>query len=373
MKTLRYLLQKEFKQIFRNPMILRLIILIPIIQLLILPLVADYEIKNIDISVVDQDRSTYSRELIDKITASGYFTLNDYTNDFRTSFETFEKDKSDLILEIPQHFEKDLVNNQESSLFLAVNAINGTKAMLGSNYLSRIIGNYNQEVREKWMLQPKINPLPVVEVVSANWFNPFLSYPVFMVPGILVLLVTMVGTYMCALNIVKEKEVGTIEQINVSPIKKHHFILGKMIPFWVIGIFVFSLGLFGVGRLVYHIIPLGSMVALYTFLAVYMVAVLGIGLIVSTYSQSQQQAMSLAFFLMMIFVLMGGLFTSIESMPTWAQWIAFANPVSHFIEVVRLIVLKGSGFAEIKNQFVIMGGMAIFFNGWAVLNYRKRS
>ncbi|HRI28248.1 MAG TPA: ABC transporter permease, partial [Chitinophagales bacterium] len=193
------------------------------------------------------------------------------------------------------------------------------------------------------------------------------------VPGILVVLVTMVGVYMCSLNIVKEKEVGTIEQINVTPIKKYHFILGKLIPFWVIGMFVFSLGLFGVARLLYLIVPTGSLVALYGFLAVYLVAVLGIGLLISTYSANQQQAMSLAFFCMMIFMLMSGLFTPINSMPNWAQVIAKLNPVTYFIEVTRMIVLKGSSFAHIQQQLLVISAMAVFFNTWAIWNYRKTS
>jgi len=192
-----------------------------------------------------------------------------------------------------------------------------------------------------------------------------------MVPGILAFLVTMVGAYMCSLNIVKEKEVGTIEQINVTPIKKIHFILGKLIPFWIIAVLMFTIGLFGIGRIIYGIIPMGSIALLYSYLSLYLVAILGFGLLLSTYSQTQQQAMSIAFFFMMIFLLMSGLFTSIDSMPMWAQWIAKFNPVTYFIEVMRMIVLKGSRFTDIQNHFVIMLGFAVFFNGWAILNYRK--
>jgi ABC-2 type transport system permease protein len=178
---------------------------------------------------------------------------------------------------------------------------------------------------------------------------------------------------MCALNIVKEKEIGTIEQINVTPIKKYHFILGKLIPFWVIGMLVFSLGLLVVARLVYGIVPVGSIFLLYSYLALYLVAMLGVGLLISTYSSTQQQAMSLAFFFMMIFMLMSGLFTSIDGMPEWAKWIARANPVTYFIEVMRMIILKGSGFRDIQMHFLVMLGFAVVFNGWAIINYRKTS
>jgi ABC-2 type transport system permease protein len=223
----------------------------------------------------------------------------------------------------------------------------------------------------EWMTEERFQPMPVLSVASSNWFNPFLNYKFFMVPGILAVLVTMVGGYMSALNIVKEKEIGTIEQINVTPIKKHHFILGKLIPFWFLGMFVFSIGLGVITMGVYQIIPEGSIILLYLFLAVYLLAVLGFGLLISTYCDTQQQAMSLAFFFIMIFLLMSGLFTPIDSMPAWAKLVAQFNPVTYFIEVMRMIVLKGSGFADVQYHLLKITAFAVVLNGWAILNYRK--
>jgi ABC-2 type transport system permease protein len=373
MRTLKFLLQKEFKQIFRNKALLPIIFALPIVQLLILPLAANYEIKNISISIVDHDHSPYSQKLVSKITSSGYFRLADYTASYNDAFKQIENDKSDLILEIPLAFEKNLVRENEQKLFIAVNAINGVKANLGGAYLNKIISDFNSDIRSELIEDQRYKPIPIIEVVSSNWYNPFMNYNFYMVPGILAILVTMVGAYMCSLNIVKEKEVGTIEQINVAPIKKHLFILGKLIPFWIIGMFIFSVGLFGVARLIYGIIPLGSIPLLYSFLSIYLVAMLGFGLLLSTYADTQQQAMSITFFFIMIFILMGGLFTSIDSMPEWAKIIAKCNPVTYFIEVIRLIVLKGSGFQDIKFHFLIISGFAIFLNGWAILNYKKTS
>ena len=373
MRTLKFLLEKEFKQIFRNSSLLPMIFLMPIIQLLVMPLAADYEIKNINISIVDHDRSDFSRALISKITASGYFVLADYGNSFEKAFEQIEANESDLILEIPVDFERNLIRENREKLFIAVNAINGTKANLGGAYLNQIIADYNAEVRLEWTDPQRFNPQPRVAVASSNWFNPYMNYRFFMVPGILVFLVTMVGAYMTSLNIVKEKEIGTIEQINVSPISKLNFILGKLIPFWLIGVLVFSIGFFFVARVVYGIIPMGSIGLIYGFLAIYLIALLGIGLLISTYSDTQQQSMSVAFFVMMIFLLMGGLFTSVDSMPEWAKVIAYLNPVTYFIEVMRMVVLKGSTFPDILPHFLKMIGFAVFFNSWAVWNYRKTS
>lgn len=371
MNTLLFLLQKECKQIFRNTLILRMIIAMPIVQLLVMPLAADYEIKNIEIAIVDEDRTALTSQLIQHITASGYFNLINYGTDYKKSIQLIENDKAVLVLHIPSGFEKHLQKEDNGTLFLAVNAINGMKANVGSAYLNQIIRAFNQELRLKTIVGQALPLMPVIEILPINWYNPLLNYRFFMVPGILVLLVTMIGSYMCALNIVKEKEIGTIEQINVSPVKKSYFILAKLIPFWIIGQFIFTVGLFGIARWVYGIIPQGNTLILYGFLSIYLVAILGIGLLISTYSENQQQAMSLTFFFMMIFILMGGLFTPIESMPDWAQWVARLNPVSYFIEVMRMVISKGSQWDDLKNHVGIMTLFALFFNTWALINYKK--
>ena len=372
MRVMRFLLQKEFRQIFRDPSILRLIFIMPVIQLVFLPFAADYEIRNIKLALVDHDHSGYSRSLINKVTASGYFILTDYAVSYPQALEAIETDKADLILEIPASFERDLVKENEAELSMSVNAINGVKAGVGSAYLQRIIQDFNREIRTEWIQFPRFDPETNIGVTYSNWFNSSMNYKVFMVPGILVLLLTMIGANLTAINIVREKEIGTIEQINVTPVRKFHFILGKLIPFWILGLLVFTLGL-GIARLFYGIIPAGSISTLYVFAAIYLLAVLGLGLLISTYAENQQQAMLISFFLMMIFILMGGLYTSIDSMPDWARAITRANPVSYFIEVIRMVVLKGSGLADIKSQLLTIAGFALVLNGWAVLNYHKRS
>ena len=372
MRTLRFLLQKEYRQIFRDKSILRVILVMPVIQLLVLPWAADYEMKNIKLAIVDLDHSVYARQLVNKISSSGYFQLTSYTASYKEALSEIESDKADLILQIPLHFERSLVKEDKSTLFMAINAINGAKANLGGVYLRNIIQDYNRVVRMEWIQFPKFNPETQIEIVSSNWYNPLMNYKYFMVPGILVILLTLVGSNLAAVNIVMEKEIGTIEQINVTPIKKYHFVLGKLIPFWTIGLVVLTIGLL-ISRLFYGIIPVGSFITIYVFAAVYLLAVLGLGLLVSTYSVNQQQAMLLSFFLMMIFILLGGLYTSIDSMPVWAQWITKFNPVSYFIEVMRMVILKGSSLGDIKFHILKMFGFALVFNSWAILSYRKRS
>lgn len=370
MRTLRFLLRKEFKQIFRDKSIVALIFFMPMVQLILMPLAADYEVRNINLSVVDHDKSTYSQKLISKVIASGYFRLSGYNDSFRAALRLIESDQADLILEIPQGFEKNLIREDEQKLFVAVNAINGTKASLGGSYLGSIIGDFNADIRMQLVQPPRFSQFPVIDVVPSNWFNPILNYKIFIVPGILAILVTMVGGFLSALNIVREKEIGTIEQINVTPIRKHIFILGKLIPFWVLANIVFTIGLL-LARFVYGIVPVGSLVVLYAFISVYLLTVLGFGLLVSTFCDTQQQAMFIMFFFMMLFILLGGLFTSIDSMPEWAKVITWFNPVRYMIEVMRMVILKGSGFSDVLPHLGIVSLMALVLNGWAVLNYKK--
>ena len=369
MNVLPALLRKEFKQIFRNKSILPLIFAAPLMQLLILPLAADYEVKNIKIAIVDQDRSDLSGELISELLSSGYFQMEYMESNYSQALTKLEQDRVDLILEVPNGLEQDLQRTGSRNVFVAINAINGVKANLGGAYLGQILAGFNQSLATRVQLLPEGGQ---VQVRSSFWYNPTLNYTYFMVPGILVILVTMVGSFLCSLNIVREIEVGTIEQINVSPIRKDQFILGKLIPFWIIGMFVFSMGLFIVARGVYGIVPVGSLALLYTYLGCYLLAVLGLGLLISTYSSSQQQAMSLSFFFMMIFLMMSGLFTPVESMPTWSRYISRSNPVTYFIEVIRMIVLKGSGLRDVFPHLLTTLGFALLLNTWAVLNYRKR-
>ncbi len=372
MRALRILLEKEFRQIFRNPAILRLMFMMPTVQLLLLPLAADYEVKHVKVCVVDFDRSSYSQRLLSKVTSTDYFQLVDYTDSYDKALRYLEKDEADVVLQIPDGFEKVLVKENAVTVFMALNAINGVKANLGGAYLRSIISDFNGEVRVEWLQPHGMNAQPVIGVEAINWYNPLMNYKIFMVPGILVILVTMVGGFLSALNIVKEKEVGTIEQINVTPIRKYQFILGKLIPFWVLGLIILTIGLI-ISWLAYGIVPVGSLLTIYIFAAVYLLAVLGMGLGVSTLANSQQQAMLLSFFLMMVFILLGGLYTSIDSMPRWAQVFTWFNPVTYFIEVMRMVVLKGSTLFDIRMHIVIVFLMAIILNGFAVLNYRKRS
>jgi ABC-2 type transport system permease protein len=372
MHNLYYILQKEFLLIFRDKTILRLVFVMPVMQLLLIPLAADYEVKHIAIAIVDQDHSSDSQRLVQKVGASTYFRIVAIPSDYGAATALMERGRADVVLTIPPHFEHDLATSGRASLQLVADAVNGVRAGLGTSYTVAMVQQFQSELRSRAAPIGDGPARPTIHVTSASWYNPHANYPALMVPGLLPVLVTMVGAFLSSLNIVQEKEAGTIEQINVTPIRKFEFILGKLIPFWVLGMVSMSLGIV-VARVAFNLWPVGSLLTLYVFSSLYLVGVLGIGLFISTVTDSQQQATLLSFFLMMVFVLLGGLYTPIESMPTWAQRIAEFNPPSHFIMVVRAVYIKGSGIADLLPALGKLTGFAVVFNALAVWSYRKRS
>ncbi|MDQ8013282.1 MAG: ABC transporter permease, partial [Flavobacterium nitrogenifigens] len=276
MKVLGFILQKEFRQIFRDKTILAMMFFVPIFQLIILPLAANFEVKSVNIVYVDHDHSSYSQKLINKIGSSGYFHIVGAPASYLEGLKFIERADADLILEIPSGFERNLVREGSQKVNIAADAINGTKSNIGNAYLNVVLADFSNDLDIRFKLQPQsasVSP-SLITLNSTNWYNPRAEYKYYMVPGILVLLLTLIGGFITALNIVKEKEIGTIEQINVTPIQKWQFILGKLIPFWIVGMTVFTVGLI-VMYLIYGIFPQGSFLVLYLFAGVYLTALLG--------------------------------------------------------------------------------------------------
>lgn len=368
MRTLLHIIRKEFLQIFRNKSNLPLLFLMPVMQLLILSNAADYETRHIRLQVVDSDASPVSRRLTGKLAASPYFELIGVARAEAEVKDIFLQDKADIVVDIPSGFGRNLVQGRSGKMHLSVNAINGSKAGIVNNYATAIIQDFNGEMRAEILKAP----VSGIDIRVRDWFNPNLDYKTLMVPGVLVLLVTMIGLFLSGMNIVREKEIGTIEQLNVTPIRKYQFILGKLFPFWVIAMFDLVVGLL-LGRLIFGVPMVGNPLLVLGFAAIYLIGIQGIGLLISTFTDTQQQAMFIAWFFMVIFILMSGLFTPIESMPEWAQTITWFNPIAWFVEVIRMVMLKGSGFADIWFHFLVITIMGIVFNIAAVLNYSKRS
>lgn len=372
MRTLITLLGKEFKQIFRNKIMLPVIFIVPIVQMIILVYAASLEMNNIKMIVVDKDFSAASRRLTSKFEASAFFLMQGNTDDLKMAEDLMAHDKVDAILHLKKGFEKDLFNESTTELQLIINAINATEAGLINGYCSRIILDFNSQIRTEWFGMGGNGKMISLELIPSFWYNSLMDYKIYMFPGILVILVTLIGLFLTALNLVREKELGTTEQINVTPIKKYQFITAKLLPFWIIGMFELAFGLV-VGRLLFDLPIVGNLGLLFLFACVYLFVVLGIGMLLSTLSNTQQQLMFIAFFFMITFVLMSGVFTPAESMPDWAQKINYINPISYFMRVNRMVLLKGSDFSDISRDFyslLVYGFLALSL---AIFNYRKTS
>jgi len=350
---------------------LPIIFIVPIIQLIILSSAATFEVKNIAFSYVDHDKTSFSRELIDKFSASTFFNvITEYPSEKIASSAMLEGDV-DVILEIPQYFERDLLKNKKTNLLVIINAIDGAAAGVENVYINQIIRSFNKNVQTD-LMQPsdkKNIPKNIISIPSF-WYNKTLNYKTFMVPGILVILVTMITLFLSGMNIVREKEIGTLEQMNVTPIKKHQFIIGKLFPFWLLGMVLLTVGLI-IARVLFNVPMVGSLALMYLYTSVYILVILGIGLFISNFTDTQQQAMFIAWFFVVIFILMSGLFTPIESMPQWAQFLTEFNPVKYYVEVMRMVMLKGSSFIDILPQFIKTSIYAVIMNGLAVWSYKK--
>jgi ABC-2 type transport system permease protein len=368
---LKYLLEKEFKQFMRSKFLPKFVIVFPFVALAIFPLAVNFSINNINLSVVDNSHSTYSSRLVRKVASSGYFKLIEAGSNYQDALKSVELDHSDVILEIPPRFEEDLVTNRKSGVMISANTVNGMKGGLGSAYLASIMSDFSREIRDEWIQPAGRTITPSFEIVPKYKYNPHLSYTVFMIPAIMIMMLAMICGFIPALNIVGEKENGTMEQMNVTPVNKFNFILSKLIPHWIIGFIALTICFF-VAWLFYRLVPVGHYYTIYLFASVFVLAFSGFGLVISNYANTIQQAMFMMFFVVMSFVFLSGLYTPVASMPDWAQVVSNFSPLKYMIQVLRLVYLKGSGFSEMLPQFMALGAFAVFFNGWAVYSYRKR-
>ena len=370
---IKFLIEKEFKQLLRNSFLPKLILVFPCMIMLLMPWAVNLEIKNIQLNIVDNDHSAISQRLVNKIAASTYFRLVEVPASYEEGLRNIEIGTADIVMEIPRHLERDWMNGEDAHVLIAANAVNGTKGGLGSSYLSSIINDYAAELRSEHLEAATVSgTFPSIQVDTQGLFNPNLNYKLYMIPALMVMLLTLICGFLPALNVVSEKEVGTIEQINVTPVPKFVFILAKLLPYWLIGFLVLTV-CFILAWLIYGIVPVGHFLLIYFFAVLFVLMMSGFGLVISNYSATMQQSMFVMWFCLLVVILMSGLFTPISSMPEWAQIITIFNPLKYFMEVMRMIYLKGSGFFDLLPQFGILLLFAVVFNSWAVISYRKNN
>lgn len=370
MKTILYLIRKEFIQIFRNKFLSRAIFGMPVVQMLILVPALTFEINNIELCIVDRDMSSESRQLISTLQGSEFFLLKHTTFSEEEADNMLHSDRCDMVLHIPQGFGRNVIREGRQKLMVKVNAINASSAQISWAYMRAVLHDYNAELLAGNMPASSPPQLSVIKTETRFWYNPGLNYKHYMLPGILVILVTAIGLLLAGLNVVREKEIGTIEQLNVTPIKKYQFITAKLVPFLLIGLVDLAFGL-ALGMLVFSVPLNGSIALLFLYASFYLAAVLGLALFLSTMSSTQQQYLFVVFFVWMVFILMSGIFTPADSMPGWARKFNLINPVAYFMRVIRMIMLKGSGFNDVLPDLRGIILIAIATISLAIWRYRK--
>jgi len=370
MRTVLYLIRKEFKQIFRDVFLGKAIIGIPILQLLIFVPAVTLEIKRVDLCVIDRDMTAHSRQLLSAIQSSGVFRITRFTQSEDEANSLLHSDKNHMAIQIPSGFGRDIGNGHPARIMVSVNAINAMTAQLSWVYLSGIVNDMNMDIALESVGKHAPTMLKQVEVTHRIWYNEMLNYKHFMLPGILTILISLIGMVLGGINLVKEKEIGTIEQINVTPIKKHQFILSKMIPFLLISLFDLAFGLI-LGKLFFNMPFVGSIGLLFLSATIYLVGIMGLTLLISIYSHSQQQFLFVAFFFFIIFMLMGGIFTPTDSMPLWAQKMNYFNPMMYQMRVTRMVMLKGSGLMDVGKDLLALLIFGVMLSVLAVRGYRK--
>lgn len=367
MRTFIILFQKEFLQIRRNSFLPKLIIGFPIIVMLIMPLIMTMDVRNVNVAIVDLDHSTVSHRIASHIDASEYLSLTMETAGFEFAMEALESGEADVIVHIPTDFERNMQSPDPARISITANAVNATKGGIGMQYVIQTIMHTLKEQ------QGKKSPVEVSEMVTMiNRFNPTLNYRHYMIPALMIILFILICGFLPALSIVGEKESGSIEQINVTPVSRLTFTLGKLVPYWIIGLFVLTTAMI-VARVVYGLAPAGSVGLIYLAAALFIFVISGFSLMIANFSETMQQTMFVMFFFVMTFMLMSGLLTPVDSMPQWAQYITYLLPPRYFVDILRSVYLKGATFMDIWHNLAALGIFALLFNTLATITYRKQS
>jgi len=348
---INYLIRKELLQIRRNGFLPKLVVVFPIVIMCVMPWVMNMEVKNIGVCIVDTDRNTESQRLVHRLEASNCFVFKGQQPTYEAALAEVEHGKADVILEI-----------RNGKYLIAANAVNGTKGAMGSAYLSQIVATQTH--------MPSAKTTPTAETLIL--YNKHQSYKLFMIPALLAIVMMMLTGFLPTLNIVGEKEAGTIEQINVTPVSKRTFILAKLIPYWGMALFVVTVCLL-LAWGIYGITPAGSLLLVYILAMLLAVFFSSFGLVVSNYSDTMQQAILVMWFFVVCIMLLSGLFTPTRSMPTWAYMTTYINPMHYFIDAIRTVFIRGGDFETIAHEVYALLAIGLLMALWAVQSYKKNS
>jgi ABC-2 type transport system permease protein len=362
-RSLIGLMRKEFIQVLRDPNMVRLIFMMPVIQLILFGYVVNTEVKLIGTEVYDFDRSQESREFVRSLEAGDYFIPQRAERSILELQAAFKTEDADMALVIPPGFSEELIENRPVEVGLIVDGTNANSANIGIGYASQIAREFSQQRLDL--------ELPL-KAGYRFYYNPEMESQYFMVPAIVAALLTMITVMLTSMAIVREREQGTLEQIMVTPIGGTTLMLGKILPFAILGLIEMVIAL-TLGVVWFQIPFVGSPLLLFGLSLLYLMTTLGLGLFFSTVTSTQQQAMFFAWFFSVFALLTSGFFTPIENMPTAVQYVTYINPMRYFVEIVRGIILKGSGPVDLWGEIypLMIFGVAIFT--FATMRFTKRT
>lgn len=366
MKILRALLRKEFTLMKRNPIIPKIIFAMPVMVMLVAPLITNLDVKSVGVAIVDNDHSQLSRRIVADMSASGSIIVASLCDTHTEAMYAIENGEADVLVTIPPDYSKNLGSSMPK-VDVEANGVNAMKGMIGAQYVTKSIVS----TITSWLAENGID-MPQADFYVINRYNPTLDFRNYMIPALMVILLIIICGFLPALNLVSEKETGTIDAMNVSPVSRSVFILSKLIPFWLIGMLVITVGIL-IGWLVYGLVPMGSVWAIYLAAVLFSLVMSGFGVTVANYSSTMLQSIFVMFAVIMVFQLMSGLFTPIDSMPEWAQCVTYMIPPRYFIEIMRSVYLKGTTVAELAPQYLALAGFAIALFLMASISYKKQA
>ncbi|MFA6471332.1 MAG: ABC transporter permease [Candidatus Latescibacterota bacterium] len=368
MKALKYIIKKEFIQLRRTRSMIGIALVMPIVQLVILGFAVSGDVIHVPTALIDLDNSPMSRTLANKFDNTRYLEIKFHSRDHRDSDRYLEENKAIIAITIPHDFERDIARGKRPAIMIKADAQNTNIALTGSGYVRRIL--------QSWLtsLSPG-GEIPIalhtINTESRVWYNPELKQTWFMVPGILVLLVTIITMLLTGFAIVREREMGTLEQLMVTPITRTELILGKTIPFAVLGMVDMMLALF-VAKIIYQIPIAGSLFLFLGLSLIYLFCTLGLGILVSTVARTQQQALFLDWYILVFCIIMSGFFLPLENMPKLIYYLTYIDPVRYFMTIVRELFLKGSGMSALWEPTVALVILAVILMTSAIIRLNKR-
>ncbi|MFH1374286.1 MAG: ABC transporter permease [bacterium] len=356
------LVVKEFRHVFRDANMLKLIFAMPLMQLIIFGYVANTEVRQIALDVYDFDRGRMSREFVGAMQAGDYFIADEPATDVNDLDSRFTTGRAEMALLIPPDFSESIRQRKQVTVGLIADGSNANSATIGLGYAAQMARKFSQD---------KTGLRPPIDIRRQVLYNPEAESVYFMVPGIVASLLLMLSVMLTSMALIREREAGTLEQLLVTPISKLTLLLGKIAPFAVLGLFEMMVVL-TVGVLWFSVPFVGSPFLLTGLAAVYLLAALGVGLFISTVTTSQQQAMFFAWFFSIFAMLTSGFFTPIANMPDWLQYITCINPMRFFLSIARGIMMKGSGFADLWRDIAAQTVYAVVIFTFATLRFSKR-